>query len=572
MSNTAQAGIRFLRFPLWQVVRAACIFFLVVILYMPLKELRAFTEAVVFLSGSSATIAWDPPESGSVDHYVVEVTISDLLGGPQNAITWVDHVTTHEPRHILATENGHSYVLRVKAVGPMGEESVYSDERLILICDTKEPDVAVNPLETVSGRIRTSNVAMSGTFRDENIANVSVNGQNVDLDIVGGMWRVTLPLAEGLNEITIEARDFAGNVQRQTVEMWHQPIVFNSDPPGAELYIFGTSGYPGIFIATTPFKVCGVLDPSLRIPLSLRKPGSMGLDQAISVALDQDEVVIPMHPQLIPERFDVKPLPGLDPTRTASSLVHPFPADYDLDNTLDVLVGTSTGQVLLLSPAAGQEGVEWQETVPLTTPEGDVLELEHEAIPFLVDVDNDLSFDLVVGGGSGGLTFCRKEATGWRVVGSLSPEASIAPPYRDFALVDWNHDRRKDLLITDYQGRIEVLLNSGSDAAPRLGHESLDLDIPGLMPGAPITTVDWNADSELDIISQNKQGSLAVWLNAGPSDNTRLHSATTTIIDARELSAAVLSPSAVDWNQDGIQDIIVGTDTGQIFILTGLSH
>jgi hypothetical protein len=571
MSNAAQVGIRFPRFPLWQVIRAACISFLVVILYMPLKELRALTEAVIFFSGSNATVAWDPPESGIVDHYVVEMTISDLLGGPQNTITWVDYATTREPRHSLATENGHSYVLRVKAIGPMGEESPYSDERLTLICDSKDPDVAVNPLQTVSGRIRTNNVAMSGTFRDENIANVSVNGQNVDLDIVGGMWRVTLPLAEGLNEITIEARDFAGNVQRQTVEVWHQPIVFNSDPPGAELYIFGTAGYPGIYIAATPFKVCGVLDPSLRIPVSLRKTGSMGLDRAVSVALDQDEVVIPLHPLLMPEQFDVKPLSGLDPTLTASSLVHPFPVDYDLDNTLDVLVGTSTGHVLRLSPAAGQEGMEWQEAAPLIEPGGQMLALDHETIPFLVDVDNDLSFDLVVGGGSDGLTVCRREADGWRVAGSLFPESSIAPPYRDFAFVDWNHDRKKDLLVVDYLGRIEILLNSGSDAAPRFGHESLVLDMPGLMPGAPITTVDWNADSELDIAAQNEQGSLAVWLNAGPSDTTKLLPATT-IIDARELGAAVLSPSAVDWNQDGIQDIIVGTDAGQVFMLTGLSR
>lgn len=51
---------------------------------------------MVFFKGSEATLAWDPPSSGVVDHYVIEVTITREFAGPV------------QPSHIPASFSSHA--------------------------------------------------------------------------------------------------------------------------------------------------------------------------------------------------------------------------------------------------------------------------------------------------------------------------------------------------------------------------------------------------------------------------------------------------------------------------------
>ena len=558
----------FFNIPFWKILWFGCVLVLVAVVIIPLHELRALTKSVVFFNGSSATIAWDPPDSGVVDHYIVEMTISRLFDGPQNTVTWVDYFSTREPRYVLPTDNGHSYVLRVKAVGPNGNESPYSEERLTLICDSESPEISVTPLHTVDGKVRTRELELNGSFYDDNLAYIRINDRVVDLDIVGNTWHVKLPLKEGLNEITIEANDYAGNVKRQSFKVRQQPIVFSSKPSQADLFVLGTPAYPGIYLGTTPYKVFGVIDPTLRIPISLRRHGWTGIDQVVSVPADQDEFIFSMPALRLSYRFDVMPLPSLDPAWTGSELIQPFPVDYDQDNSLDILIGTSLGYVVLLPSLPHGEDSGWGEPILLNTPEGRPLNLESDAVPFLIDMDSDFAFDLVVGNDAGGLAQFRKEGDAWRPEESLDIEASISLHGLHFAFVDWNLDHKKDLLLANDNGQLEVLLNTKADSAPFFGPESVSISLPGWKTGAPFAVADWNGDEKFDIIAQNRYGALVVWQNTGSLKKAQF-TVSASLIRAEELDASLLAPAVVDWNRDGMQDLVVGTDTGRLFLLLG---
>ena len=192
----------FLKFPLWQILRIACVLALAAIISIPLHELHALTKSVIFSNSSNATIAWDSPDSGVVDHYVVEITISRLLNGPQNAISWVNYAATREQQYTQSTANGYSYTFRVKAVGPGENESPYSDERLTLICDTEKPEFSMTSLQTSDDKVHDGDLAISGSFHDGNIASLMVDGQNARLDFTNGTWSVTLSQGKNLKTVS----------------------------------------------------------------------------------------------------------------------------------------------------------------------------------------------------------------------------------------------------------------------------------------------------------------------------------------------------------------------------------
>lgn len=558
----------FLKFPLWQILRIACVLALAAIIFIPLHELYALTKSVVFYNSSNATITWDPPDSGVVDHYVVEITTSRLLNGPQNTISWVNYATVRGQQYVQSTANGYSYTFRVKAVGPGGNESPYSDKSLTLICDTEKPEFSMTSLQTSSGKVHSGDLTVRGSFHDENIASLTVDGQNARLDLANGTWSVTVPLRKDLKTISVEARDFAGNVKHHTFEVWHQPIVFSSNSRGSDLYVLGTPAYPGIYIGPTPYSVYNAINPALRIPLSVRNPGWVGLDQVVSVPQGHHKVDLSMVSLKIPRRFEIESLPALNPVWTGSGLVHPFPVDYNQDNVQDLLVGTSTGHILLVSSFYEGKNHAWSKAVPLNTSEGEPLATGQEATPFYIDVNDDFVFDLVVQEGDGRLRLFQRDGDAWRPGEFLALETPIQMDEQVFFFADWNHDRKKDLLLADGHGSIQVLLNSGTDAAPHFGPEYVLLSLPGVDSRAYFWVTDWNGDDDPDIVSQDQYGNLAVWLNTGPSGNGPFREGTP-IIKAEELGARILAPAVVDWNRDGMLDLIVGTDNGQLFLLSG---
>lgn len=96
------------------------------------------------------------------------------------------------------------------------------------------------------------------------------------------------------------------------------------------------------------------------------------------------------------------------------------------------------------------------------------------------------------------------------------------------------------------------------------------------------TTVDWNGDGVLDILAGNSEGFVLFFENIGSNDEPRLLPGTRVQAGGREIQVQAgysgslqgfqearwgyLSPNAIDWNEDGMPDLITGDITGDYLI------
>ncbi len=96
------------------------------------------------------------------------------------------------------------------------------------------------------------------------------------------------------------------------------------------------------------------------------------------------------------------------------------------------------------------------------------------------------------------------------------------------------------------------------------------------------TTVDWNGDGVLDILAGNSEGFVLFFENIGSNDEPKFLPATRVQAGGREIQVQAgysgslqglqearwgyLSPNAIDWNEDGMPDLITGDITGDYLI------
>jgi len=140
--------------------------------------------------------------------------------------------------------------------------------------------------------------------------------------------------------------------------------------------------------------------------------------------------------------------------------------------------------------------------------------------------------------------------------------------------VDWDHDGRKDLITGENNGHIRVYLNTGTDAAPVFngyfliiaGGVTFDCGSYSWMHVA-----DWNNDKLWDIICGGTDGMLRLLINVG-SPSTAVFNSFSYIKDGSvNLDVGSRSsPTTADWNRDGKKDLIVGASAGYIYYLENI--
>lgn len=109
--------------------------------------------------------------------------------------------------------------------------------------------------------------------------------------------------------------------------------------------------------------------------------------------------------------------------------------------------------------------------------------------------------------------------------------------------------------------------------------ENADL-YAGTLPSP--TTVDWNGDGVLDILAGNSEGFVLFFENVGSNDEPKFLPATRVQAGGRDIQVQAgysgslqglqearwgyLSPNAIDWNDDGVLDLITGDIAGNYLI------
>jgi hypothetical protein len=146
-------------------------------------------------------------------------------------------------------------------------------------------------------------------------------------------------------------------------------------------------------------------------------------------------------------------------------------------------------------------------------------------------------------------------------------------------VVDWNNDTKKDLIVGEDNGRVHLLLNTGSDAGPSfsdavfLQDNSLPGDLDVGSRASPVA-VDWSGDGKKDLVVGDTQGLLRFFENAGTDAAPVFNGFVTFTTNGVAVDTGWYSrPDAVDWNDDGVLDIVCGCDDpggGRVWLFRGI--
>lgn len=187
--------------------------------------------------------------------------------------------------------------------------------------------------------------------------------------------------------------------------------------------------------------------------------------------------------------------------------------------------------------------------------------------PFLVDFDNDGLLDLLTGEAGGAVTLypgvaTRKELPAFAE--GIILELPLIPGAVPF-IADWDNDGRKDLLIGGDNGTISLFMNTADETAPVFdGGTLLQADgVPIAVAGRAVPfVIDLDGDKNKDLLVGTGSGEILYYRNLADDHAPQLAAAKEL---AKVPGAAV--PFAVDWDADGIRDLLVSSDAGLVLFL-----
>jgi len=140
-------------------------------------------------------------------------------------------------------------------------------------------------------------------------------------------------------------------------------------------------------------------------------------------------------------------------------------------------------------------------------------------------------------------------------------------------LADWNGDGRKDLLAGIGGGAVRIYLNTGTNSEPFFdGGSALKAGLPGykvdINTGSRPTpsVTDWNNDGKKDIIMGNYDGKVYIFINEGTDTEPDFRQEMLARVGTEVLTvpSGRSSPSVCDLNRDGKKDLICGNTNGEL--------
>ena len=222
-----------------------------------------------------------------------------------------------------------------------------------------------------------------------------------------------------------------------------------------------------------------------------------------------------------------------------------YVADWDHDDLPDLVVNSIWGKIVWYRnegtrkepklAAAQPIEVEWQGAPPKPAwnwwnPGPKELATQWRTTPVVIDLDSDGLNDLVMLDHEGYLSFYRRQRQGDRLV--------LLPPEHIFYAAGAAAGKEKDDLLR---------LNAG--AAGRSGRRKLCM-------------VDYDGDGRLDLLANSRSVNL---LRNVSDDDAGYVFKDKGLLDATVLAGHTTSPTVVDWDRDGVPDLLVGAEDGYFY-------
>ncbi len=234
--------------------------------------------------------------------------------------------------------------------------------------------------------------------------------------------------------------------------------------------------------------------------------------------------------------------------------INPF--DWNEDGKKDIIAGSDRGRVYVYL----NTGTNLQPIFDKAT-EIYGAEIMRFSKPSVVDWNNDGKKDILVGAKSGELSiFINRGSNQQPIFGDeikLNDGVLDVGSFSSPAMVDWNSDGKRDLVVGNQSGKIFLFLNIGNDGAPSFSSKGADTYINVSSYATPFI-IDWNNDGKFDVICGSGDGKVYIFINEGDNKNPTFGKAQTLQVNNKELKLpGPTSVIAVDWDDDGKTDLLV---------------
>ncbi|MDD4267871.1 MAG: VCBS repeat-containing protein [Pirellulales bacterium] len=143
-------------------------------------------------------------------------------------------------------------------------------------------------------------------------------------------------------------------------------------------------------------------------------------------------------------------------------------------------------------------------------------------------------------------------------------------------VIDWNEDGLPDLVMLDHEGYLALFPRAKRDGKlVLLPPERVFVDAEG----APLRLnareaggsgrrklcfADWDGDGRLDLLANSVN--VDFFRNLGRKEGKTVL-ANQGAVDSRRLAGHTTSPTVVDWNRDGLPDLVIGAEDGYLYYL-----
>jgi hypothetical protein len=199
-----------------------------------------------------------------------------------------------------------------------------------------------------------------------------------------------------------------------------------------------------------------------------------------------------------------------------------------------------------------------------------------------VDFDDDGKLDLVAGDSDGSVWFFRNtggklaagvmvEADGKPICGSKTvmkgdvrktePASSkLADDYSKLDIADWDGDGLKDLIIGHSRSELVLYMNTGKKGEPRFGPPRKIEPEKDPLPVRPSPLlVDWDGDGVQDLLVGSENGEIFFYRNEGTEKKPSFLKGVKLESGGKVIKKGTRARIDVaDWNSDGKLDLLLG--------------
>ncbi|MDH4225875.1 MAG: VCBS repeat-containing protein, partial [Deltaproteobacteria bacterium] len=239
--------------------------------------------------------------------------------------------------------------------------------------------------------------------------------------------------------------------------------------------------------------------------------------------------------------------------------------DINRDHHPDLLSGSGTNQVFAYTTQGTKSHLDVWEVTPNFLSINRLGGHSSQVVVTTGDLDGDNDPDLILGTKEGRVMLFTNTGTAKKAAWALTNDNLFPEPSRKNAaplLVDIDQDKDLDLIIGGLNGRLILVLNTGSAKKPRWELETTAFAGVDVGSNSVAAATDLDGDGDLDLFVGNNQGRVVFFQNNGPPANPSFSLVSTHF--ANTMGAKGAHPAFMDWNEDGRPDLLVGDSQGKL--------